>query len=78
MGLVAAKTIALSMVELLTTPAELERAQAEHRERTAAEMLAPLLPADLAPPIDLRWPEWLDNRYPVQPSADLRWSVPAP
>jgi aminobenzoyl-glutamate utilization protein B len=79
MGLVAAKVIALSMTELLTTPTELEAAKAEHRDRIAKTgKLEPLLPKDLTPPIHYRWPEWTDNRYANtdEPPTNLRWSVP--
>lgn len=75
MGLVAAKAIALSMIELLTTPSELEKVQAEYRERLRNERLEPLLPKESKPPIELRWPQWIDNKYPEQPSVNLRWHV---
>jgi aminobenzoyl-glutamate utilization protein B len=77
MGLVAAKTIALSMVELLTTPSVLEQAWAEYHERTRGGVVRPLLSLDLQPPIDYRFPEWIDNRYPEEPPANLRWHVPS-
>jgi aminobenzoyl-glutamate utilization protein B len=76
MGLVAAKTIGLSMVELLTNPKELEKAWEEYRERTKERKLEPLLPKDLEPPIGYRWPQWIDNRYPEEPIKNLEWHIP--
>jgi aminobenzoyl-glutamate utilization protein B len=56
---VAGKTIAGTLIDLLTQPQLLAAARAEHSERTSgARHLAPLLPADFAPPIDYRWPEY--------------------
>ena len=76
MGFVAAKTLAASMVELLTTPSELQKAQEEYRQKVSKEKLEPLLPKDLKPPIDCRWPEWINNTYPSEPLTNLRWNVP--
>ena len=59
---VAAKTIAGTLLELLTAPAALAAARAEFTERTAAERyIAPLLPRAFAPPIDYCWPEYADT-----------------
>ena len=60
----AARTIAGTIVDLLTDPAALERAQAEFRERTGGGVggsawLPPLLPAGFEPPIAYRWPEYV-------------------
>ncbi len=60
----AGKTIAATILDLMTVPEELERAQAEFHERTGGGVggstwVAPLLPQDFAPPIDLRWPEYV-------------------
>jgi aminobenzoyl-glutamate utilization protein B len=77
-GLVlGAKTIALSLLDLLTRPDLLGAAQAEFRERTGggvggARWVAPLLPADFAPPVDLRWPE-----YVTTPRGE-EWWLPTP
>lgn len=76
MGSVAGKAIALSLIELLAAPEELRQAQEEYRRRTDGTMVGPLLPRDLTPPVHLRLPEWIDNRYPG--TADVRWSVPPP
>ncbi|HTW29144.1 MAG TPA: amidohydrolase [Acetobacteraceae bacterium] len=75
--MVAAKTIALSLIELLSVPATLEAAQAEFRERTGGGVggdrwVAPLLPRDFAPPVDLPWPEY------VQTVRGEEWCLPTP
>jgi aminobenzoyl-glutamate utilization protein B len=61
---VAGKTIAATLLDLITRPDELNRAQAEFRERTGGGVggetwVAPLLPKDFPPPVDLRWPEYI-------------------
>ena len=71
MGEIAAKVLASSAVELLTTPGLLGQAQAEFRERKRELDVAPLVPAGLKPPIDLRWPEWVDR-----PGSG--WYIPSP
>ena len=73
----AAKTIGASMVELLTEPKELEKAWAEFNKRTGggiggSKWVAPLLPSDLDPPVDMRWPEY------VMTSRGEEWWVPTP
>jgi len=60
----AAKTIGGTIVDLLERPDELERAQAEFRERTGggvggSSWIPPLLPEDFRAPIDYRWPEYV-------------------
>jgi aminobenzoyl-glutamate utilization protein B len=60
----AATTVGLTLVDLLTEPALLRRATAEFRRRTGGGVggtrwIAPLLPADFEPAIDLRWPEYV-------------------
>jgi len=77
MILTAAKTIGTSMVELLTNPSALERAWAEFKERTGggikgSRWVPPLLPPDLDPPIDLRWPEYITT-----PRGE-EWWIPTP
>jgi aminobenzoyl-glutamate utilization protein B len=77
MTFAAGKTIAGSLVDLLTYPDELARAQGEFEERTGGGVggthwVAPLLPRDFAPPVDLRWPE-----YVTTPRGD-EWWIPTP
>jgi aminobenzoyl-glutamate utilization protein B len=74
---VAAKTMALTLVDLATQPAVLDAAQAEFRERTGggiggAKWVGPLLGADFDPPVDLRWPE-----YVTTPRGE-EWCIPTP
>jgi aminobenzoyl-glutamate utilization protein B len=62
--LCASRTIAGTILDLVTRPDELEKAQAEFRERTGggiggSSWVAPLLPADFPAPIDYRWPEYV-------------------
>ena len=74
---VAGKTIAATLLDLLTQPEELESAKAEFNERTGGgvggpEWVAPLLTPDFCPPVDLRWPEY------VQTSRGEEWWIPTP
>jgi len=74
---VAAKTIGATIVELITHPEELERAEAEFNERTGggvggSRWVAPLLPRDFYPPIDLPWPEY------VTTARGYEWSLTKP
>ena len=60
----AGKTIAGTILDLLTAPGELEKATAEFNERTGggvggSKWVAPLLPPDFKPPVKryaLAWP----------------------
>ena len=75
--LAAGKAIAATLTDLLTVPEELERAQAEFRERTGGGIggerwAPPLLPADFPPPVDLRRPEY------VETPRGREWWVPTP
>ena len=61
---VGAKAVSATMLDLLTRPDTLARAQEEFRERTGGgvggeKWVAPLLPKDFDPPVDLRWPEYI-------------------
>jgi aminobenzoyl-glutamate utilization protein B len=74
---VAARTMALTMLDLATQPEVLAAAQAEFRERTGggvggAHWVGPLLPADFQPPVDLRWPEY------VTTARGAEWCIPTP
>jgi len=58
------KTIAATLIDLLMQPEELKKARAEFNDRTRAgvggtDWVAPLLPSDLPPPVNLRWPEYV-------------------
>jgi hypothetical protein len=57
--LLSAKTIAATLLDLLTEPALLHQAQDEFVERTGGgtKWVAPLLPKHFVPPVDLRWPD---------------------
>lgn len=62
----ASKTLGASLVELLTEPGELKKAQEEFKERTGGgqggkNWVGPLFPPDIQPPVDLRWPEYTDT-----------------
>jgi aminobenzoyl-glutamate utilization protein B len=63
---VAARTMALTLVDLATLPEVLEAAQAEFRQRTGggvggSHWVGPLLPRDFEPPVDLWWPEYVST-----------------
>lgn len=73
---VAGKTIAGTMLDLLTQPQTINAARAEFRERTdGAAFIAPLLPQDFVPPIDYRWPEYATTArgedWWIPPSSDF-------
>jgi len=60
----AARAIGATLVDLLTSPADLGQAQAEFHERTdggigGRSWVPPLLPRDFRAPIDYRWPEYV-------------------
>jgi aminobenzoyl-glutamate utilization protein B len=72
-----AKTIAATLIDFLTSPEVLERAQSEFRDRTGggvggSQWVAPLLPRDFQAPVDLRWPEYIET---VRGS---EWWIPTP
>ena len=73
----AGQTSAATLVDLPTRPEELEKARAEFNERTGGgaggtDWVGPLLPPDFAPPVDLRWPEY------VQTVRGEEWWIPTP
>lgn len=62
----AGKVIGASIIELLTNPDELKKAKAEFNERTGggvggSKWVAPLLPSDFKPPVNLKWPEYINT-----------------
>lgn len=62
----AASVIATTLLDLLSEPAALERAQSEFRERTGggvggSRWIAPLLPPDFQAPVGYRWPEYVST-----------------
>lgn len=74
---VAARTMALTLVDLATQPKTLAAAQAEFRQRTGGgiggtEWVGPLLPPDFDPPVDLRWPEYVTTERGEE------WCIPTP
>jgi len=71
MGETAAKVLAASAVEFLTTPGPIRRAREEFDERRRAHAEGPLVPLGLEPPTRLRWPEWVDR-----PGSE--WWIPSP
>lgn len=75
--LLAGKTIAATLTDLATKPEILAAAKNEFAERTGGgiggtKWVAPLLPRDFAPPIDLRWPEY------VRTERGEEWWLPTP
>jgi aminobenzoyl-glutamate utilization protein B len=74
---VAGKTIAGTFLDLITQPGLLKNAQDEFNDRTGggvggSNWVAPLLPRDFAPPVDLRWPEY------IQTIRGEEWWIPTP
>lgn len=62
----AAQVISTTILDLMTDPPILRRAQAEFRERTGggiggSRWVAPLLPSDFRAPTGYNWPEWVDT-----------------
>ena len=61
-----AKTIAATLMDLVTQPELLARARAEFEERTGGgvggtKWIPPQLPRDFSPPVDLPWPEYSET-----------------
>lgn len=74
---VAGKTIATTLIDLVTQPDERAKMQDEFNRRTGggiggSKWVAPLLPPDIVPPTDLRWPE-----YVTTPRGE-EWTIPTP
>jgi len=69
---VAAKTIASTLLELLTRPDAVAAARAEFTDRTSGQrFIAPLLPRDFVPPLDYPWPEY------VTTARGADWCIPS-
>ena len=71
----ASAVIATTLIDLLSDPSLLEKAQAEFCDRTGggvggSKWIAPLLPADFKAPIGYRWPEY------VETPRGREWTVP--
>ena len=61
MGMCAAQVLTLSAIEIIENPNILETTWSEFNERKKNHVELPLLPKGLKPPIELRWPEWVDR-----------------
>jgi aminobenzoyl-glutamate utilization protein B len=61
MGETAAKVQAVTGIELLEKPELLAESKAEFERRKDEYYEAPLMPEGLEPPIEIRWPEWVDR-----------------
>jgi aminobenzoyl-glutamate utilization protein B len=76
---VTAKALGLSIVELLTTPSEVDKAKAEFRERVQARggRERSLIPEGVKPPVDLALPEFDGKetivRYPTTGKAPIHF-----
>jgi len=75
--MLGAKTIAGTIIDLLTAPETLRKAQEEFKDRTGggvggSKWVAPLLPRDFHPPVDMRWPEY------VETVRGHEWWIPTP
>ena len=73
----ASRTLSTTIVDLLTHPNDLAAATAEFNERTGggvggSKWVAPLLPKDFYPPIDLPWPEYVTTQRGYE------WSLTKP
>lgn len=66
----AAKTIGLTLLDLVTDPDLRTRARAEFERRTAEAPIPPL--CDYPPPVHFRWPEY------VTTARGTEWWIPAP
>lgn len=71
MGETAAKVLSCTAVELLREPRLIEEAKREFDNRRKAHREDPIVPLGVRPPIDLRWPEWIDR-----PGSE--WWIPSP
>lgn len=73
----AAKTIGATIIDLVTHPDDLSKANDEFIDRTGggirgSKWVPPLLPKDFYPPIDLPWPEYVTTQR------GFEWSLTKP
>jgi len=73
----AAKTLGATIMDLITFPELLSKAKEEFLERTGggvggSKWVAPLIPKDFYPPIDLPWPEYVTTQRGYE------WSLTKP
>ena len=61
MGETAAKVLAVTGIEIIMKPDILKEVKDEFEKRKSQYYEAPLIPKGLEPPIDLRWPEWIER-----------------
>jgi aminobenzoyl-glutamate utilization protein B len=61
MGETAAKVLVASALDLLENPKLLKAAKAEIKGRLRIHREKPLVPERVKPPVELRWPEWVDR-----------------
>jgi aminobenzoyl-glutamate utilization protein B len=61
MGETAAKVLAASAIDLIKKPEALKAAKEEFDRRRAAHWEKPLMPVGVKPPVNLRWPEWVNR-----------------
>lgn len=74
---IAGKVVAGTLLDLICKPEKLQEAKAEFQQRTGGGVggtgwVPPLLPADIDPPTDLRWPEY------IQTVRGEEWWIPTP
>jgi aminobenzoyl-glutamate utilization protein B len=73
----ASKTLGATIVDIMTNPNDLSEAIKEFEKRTGggingSKWVAPLLPKDFYPPIDLPWPEYVTTQRGYE------WSLTKP
>jgi aminobenzoyl-glutamate utilization protein B len=73
----AAKTIGITVIDLLINPLELEKAKKEFNKRTSggiggSKWVPPILPKEFYPPVDLPWPEYVTTQR------GFEWSLTKP
>jgi aminobenzoyl-glutamate utilization protein B len=61
MGMCAAQILAISAIKLIDDSLLLKKAWQEYEMRKKQRYEPPLLPVSLKPPIELRWPEWVER-----------------